>query len=62
IDINGWRPQNATKRYYGDVTVRQALARSLNIPSIKVMQQFGLDKSVEAAKKLGITSLDENTS
>lgn len=58
ININGWQPQNATKRYYGDVTVRQALARSLNIPSVKVMEQFGVDKSVEAAKDLGITSID----
>lgn len=58
ININGYRPQNATKRYYGDVTVRQALARSLNIPAVKVMQQYGIEKSIEAAKKLGITTLD----
>lgn len=37
INIGGWQPQNATRRYYGNVTVRQALARSLNIPSIKIM-------------------------
>lgn len=59
IDINGYRPQNATRQFYGNVTVRQALARSLNIPAIKVMQQYGLESSIEAAKQLGITTLDD---
>ena len=62
ININGYQPQNATRRYYGDVTVRQALARSLNIPAIKVMQQYGIEKSITAAKKLGITTLDRQPS
>ena len=62
INIDGWQPQNATRRYYGNVTVRQALARSLNIPSIKIMQDYGLEKSIEAAKSLGITSLDKDPS
>lgn len=62
ININGYQPQNATRRYYGDMTVRQALARSLNIPAIKVMQQYGIEKSITAAKKLGITTLDKQPS
>ena len=62
INIDGWQPHNATRSYYGDVTVRQALARSLNIPSVKVMQEYGLEKSIEAAKKMGITSLDKDAS
>lgn len=59
ININGFSPQNATKRYYGSITIRQALARSLNIPAVKVMQKYGVDQSIEAAKKLGITSMDD---
>ncbi len=62
ININGYQPQNATRRYYGDVTVRQALARSLNIPAIKTMQQYSIEKSITAAKKLGITTLDKQPS
>lgn len=58
ININGWQPQNATRRFYGNVTVRQALARSLNIPAVKVMQQYSIDKSVTAAKALGVTTLE----
>lgn len=60
ININGYAPNNATKRFYGNVTVRQALARSLNIPAVKIMQQYGIANSIAAAKELGITTLDKN--
>lgn len=59
ININGFSPENATKRYYGQVSVRQALARSLNIPAVKIMQQYGIDRSIEAAQDLGITTLND---
>lgn len=52
---NGYTPQNATRTFSGNVTVRNALARSLNIPSIKVMQKYGIDKTVAAANKMGIS-------
>ncbi|MEP6710154.1 MAG: PBP1A family penicillin-binding protein [Candidatus Saccharibacteria bacterium] len=55
----GYVPQNADRRFRGDVTVRQALNWSLNIPSIKVMQQVGIDETVNAAKKLGISTLGD---
>ena len=60
ININGYKPQNATRQYYGNVTVRQALARSLNIPAVKVMQQYGIANSIDAAQKLGVTTLDKD--
>lgn len=62
INIGGYQPHNATRRYYGNVTIRQALARSLNIPAVKVMQQYGIGPSIEAAKKLGITTFDKGPS
>ena len=57
ININGYQPKNATRQYYGNVTVRNALARSLNIPAVKVMQKYGIKKSIDTAKNLGITTL-----
>lgn len=60
ININGWQPQNADRTFRGDVTVRQAINLSLNIPSIEVMQKYGVEKSIQQAKDLGITALDEN--
>jgi 1A family penicillin-binding protein len=56
-DLGGFSPQNASRSYYGNVSVRQALGWSLNIPAVRVMQKEGIDNAVTAAKNLGITSL-----
>lgn len=55
----GYVPQNADRRFRGDVTVRNALDWSLNIPAIEVMQKVGLKKTVETAQKLGLKSIDD---
>ncbi len=54
----GYKPLNADKKEHGDVTTRTALNWSLNIPSVKIMQKYGIDKSVEAAQEMGLTSID----
>lgn len=58
-DFNGWKPQNASRTFSGDISVRNALSRSLNIPAIKVMQQVGVEKTVEVGKRMGMTTLKE---
>ncbi len=59
-DFGGYVPLDYDKRFRGNVTVRQALDWSLNIPSVEVMQTYGISKSITAAQKLGITTLDKN--
>lgn len=56
----GYKPKNATNSFYGKVSVRNALAWSLNIPSVKVMQKLGISASIEQAKQLGITTIDSD--
>jgi 1A family penicillin-binding protein len=56
----GYVPQNADRRFRGDVTVRNALNWSLNIPAIEVMQKVGLKKTVETAQRLGLKSIDDD--
>lgn len=56
----GYTPRNADDNYRGDITARSALSQSLNIPSIEVMQLYGIEKSITAAEKLGITTLDKD--
>ncbi len=58
-NFNGYEPKNALRNYNGDVTVRKALNWSLNIPAVKVMQRLGVEKSVAAAKRMGITTIDD---
>lgn len=55
----GYKPLNADKKEHGDVTTRTALDWSLNIPSVKIMQKLGIDKAVEQAQKMGLTSIDD---
>jgi membrane peptidoglycan carboxypeptidase len=59
-DFGGYTPLNADRKFRGDVTVRQALNWSLNIPAVKVMQKDGIDSAVSAAERLGISTLDKN--
>lgn len=54
----GYRPLNADRTFRGDVTTRNSLALSLNIPSVEIMQKLGVGKSVEQAQRMGLTSID----
>jgi len=57
---NPYTPQNYDGFFRGPVTLRQALAQSLNIPSVKVLANLaGLEYSIQMAQRLGITSLTE---
>ncbi len=47
------RLSNYTGRFYGNVTIRQALSNSLNIPAVKALYINGIDNSLEVAHKLG---------
>lgn len=61
MDFGGYTPRDADKNEAsrGQVSVRQALNWSLNIPSLHVMQKYGINKAVTAANNLGI-GLDTN--
>lgn len=59
-DFGGYKPLNANRTFSGDVSVRSAISRSLNIPSVKVMEKLGVNESVIAAKRMGI-SIDDKT-
>ena len=51
-----WKPKNYDNIYRGNVTMRDALTNSINIVSIKILENIGVGTAVEFAKKLGITS------
>jgi penicillin-binding protein 1C len=56
----GYEPLDADHKFRGNVTVRQALDESLNIPSVEVMQKVGISNAISDAQKEGITSIDPN--
>ena len=54
----GYKPQNYDRSFRGDVTVRRALANSLNIPAVEVMSKVGVRDMLNQAEDLGITTLN----
>ncbi len=53
-------PQNYDGRFRGPVTLRNALAQSLNVPAVKVLNSLaGLNDSIALAKRMGITTLNQ---
>lgn len=63
-DFDGYTPENANGRYAGPVTLRAALARSLNIPAVRLLQEIGLDAAQTYLSRFGIAleSADRNLS
>ena len=57
-DFGGYKPENYDFKFRGDITVRNALAQSLNIPNIKVMEKLGVDKAIAKAREMGISTID----
>lgn len=51
--IPGCQLRNYTGRFYGKVTIRKALAGSLNIPAVKAMYIAGVEDSIATARALG---------
>jgi penicillin-binding protein 1C len=57
-NIAGYSPKNYEQKYDGAVPARRAIARSLNVPAVKLLQQYGYEKFHLQLKKLGIHSLN----
>lgn len=55
-DGSQWRPKNYKDKYYGPVTLRHALAKSINIPAIKLADRMGQQTVVEYSQRMGISS------
>ncbi|MBB4086502.1 transglycosylase domain-containing protein [Sphingomonas carotinifaciens] len=56
VDIAGWKPRNSDGRYLGDITLRQAFARSSNVAAARLTQQVGVRAVIKAARDLGIST------
>ncbi len=56
-----YTPQNYTGKTYGLVTIRQALAGSLNIPAVKTLYLTGVERVLDFAERLGYTTLNDRS-
>ncbi len=63
LSVKGWRPENYTREYLGNVSLSQALATSLNTVSVRLTLEFGPIAVAKTAHRLGIASkLEPNAS
>ncbi|MCK5720678.1 MAG: PBP1A family penicillin-binding protein [Thiomargarita sp.] len=53
IARNGWKPKNYTNKYYGWVSLRNALAYSLNVSTVKLLKQVGVNYTINHLAKFG---------
>ena len=56
INIGGWQPQNDSRRFSGNVTLRTVATFSMNVPTVKIAQALGMDKPIYYAQEMGITT------
>lgn len=52
----GWKPENYDERFLGPMRLRTALALSRNAVTVRILEDIGLSKAVDFARKAGITS------
>jgi penicillin-binding protein 1A len=57
ITIGDWTPQNYDHKFNGKVTLRLTAEHSLNVPTVKIAQQIGVDKPLYYAQQMGISTL-----
>jgi len=54
-----YSPKNYNGKYMGKVTLRMALASSLNVPSVKLLAENGVNNMIDLAESMGITTWKE---
>ena len=59
VDGESYEPHNYDSEEHGPVTIRKALAGSLNIPAVKAMYLAGIDNVLNLARDLGYTTLED---
>lgn len=60
VSFGNYKPRNYDNKFRGKVLARFALANSLNIPAVHVMNMVGVENGIKAARELGITTLSDD--
>ncbi|MBW8050014.1 MAG: penicillin-binding protein 1C [Cytophagales bacterium] len=62
VNFGGYSPENFDKKFHGKVTIEQALAYSLNVPAVKLLDEVGVPAFIDIFNKAGFTQIsrDEN--
>lgn len=55
--IGGYAPENFDRGYEGAVPAQRALARSLNVPAVRMLREYGTERFLHLLRGLGLTTL-----
>lgn len=61
-NFNGYSPSNYNEKYYGKVTVKESLAKSLNVCAAKILNYTGIEKSLSYVNKTDLEFTDADNS
>lgn len=62
VNINGFTPQNFSMQFEGTVPASEALARSLNIPAVTMLQRYGVPKFHSFLQQIGLKTINRSSS
>ena len=60
--LSGYAPKNYNEKFDGAVPAQRALSRSLNVPIVKMLQDYGVPKFHNQLKKMGLTTINRPSS
>lgn len=60
--MSGYQPENFNEQFDGAISAKKALIRSLNVPMVRLLQSYGLEKFHFELKKLGLNSINQPAS
>ena len=56
INIDGWQPQNDSRRFSGAVPMRTVATFSMNVPTVRIAQKLGMETVIYYAQQMGIST------
>ncbi len=56
-----YSPRNYDGQFHGNVSLRTALGSSFNVPAVKVLASYGVERMIETGKKMGITTWEDSS-
>ena len=62
VNINGFTPQNFSMQFEGAVPASEALARTLNIPAVTMLQRYGVPKFHSFLQQIGLKTINRSSS
>ena len=59
-NYGSYQPENFDKKYAGAISAKKALSKSLNVPTVRLLQKFGLEKFHDYLQKLQLRDIKKN--